>query len=239
MYRKRRNKQTWFPVLPTQYDEDTPQLSFYETSESVSFTAQTRALGGVGFSPVIPDYTVTPEDATNPDQTLADYTQGQDYFLRRIVGKVWGGPCLDPAGPPDWVIGMGFAIVPVSDNGQPDFTDPSDLQNTYSPISSQASTSPWIWRRTWRLTNSLSTEVGEGLAISAPPTIQGCGSVMDGGHVDAKTMRRVRKHERLFWFFQAWAQAADELNNQYDYVVGVDVRALGSMRRSSNKSTFR
>lgn len=236
--RKRRNRGTWLPLDPSILSEGSNAVTYFTTTTAVSDVLG-ESPGAAVAVPVAFDVTrQTPNTivAAGQDVTMRDLTEGQDYFLDRIVGKVdcqfdgnegtAGDQILDI------ILGFAFAILPVEDDGQTVALAADD----FDPFLSRNTMAPYIWRRTWRLYNNLTPA---SLITAVPSTIAQYGSVMDGGHVDAKTRRRIRQNERLFFIMQnitlgiLGAEAAGSIT------WGFDVRLHGALRRNRNTSTFR
>lgn len=138
-----------------------------------------------------------------------------------------------------------------------------EASENYSPNTDDNVRRPWMWRRDWILSTGrpnqniaaapnpwapVVTNVGIGGLIAfqqAPATsnIQ-YGSVLDGPHVDIKSVRRVRSDERL-WCAVA-VRALDRYFNFPSPTVGavsevnglVTLRVLGALRKTVNRSNF-
>lgn len=173
--------------------------------------------------------------------TLRDIMQGNEWGLRRIVGKIFisaqgqGGatPALNPA----ILAAFGFIVSKASDDGSPS-TD-FDLVN---PLAVESMNDPWIWRRTWMLSpyggpvvQGGTESYGPGL-LGYPTTTSGYGSVADGPHIDSQVNRRIHTEERLMGViaFRNYAPLQDEsiaippTRIQYH----LDYRLLGTLRAS-------
>lgn len=141
----------------------------------------------------------------------------------------------------------------------------SELQELYSPQSFRAAREPWIWQRSWILGWREYLRPGLGFASAVNVDITGIGwssgpitpvfgsiypqsncgynSVADGPHIDAKTARRVRQEERLFFSIFAhpwpggstWSLATDQVMTM---LIDLDCRYLGSLRKARNRSDF-
>lgn len=183
------------------------------------------ASGGI---PLVPDEPST----LAADRSLSDY-EGSAYRLRRVVGKIWVGVEQDlepPVGSPDVALATaGLIILRVDDNGNP-------LQGAATPIYNphiiNSERDPWIWRRSWMLSNLLTPPGGISPQARYPATNAGYGSVMDGPHVDAKTARSVKDEERLFLIVALMAVNGAEqatLNSRWF----IDLRVLATMYKSS------
>lgn len=235
MRRRRGNRATWFPIVPTTYGETLPGVTWYEQQAAFPSQAVPGDTSIIAF-PLTLDETVETPGVNGA--SLRDYVEGQDYLLQRVVGKVWMG--IIPAdGDSSLLEGVGccaLAVLPSDDNGSPAI--PAE---EYNPLFSQNAAQPWIWRRTWRLDDPslwATTAAGNG-----PPGFTGYyGSNMDGGHLDAKTKRRVVKEHRLYIVFAMGCiqNSGDSPggNPEGTWYFGYDLRVLGTMRRGKNKSSF-
>lgn len=216
--------------------------------------AQTPTIGTTQVvTALIPDFTQQHSPGTlQVGESLRDYTEGQDWFCRRIVGKLPISCAAfdttvtaDDAWPTVMVTaGIFVARASSSDPGLPDSSqlelDPQALQNIQQP---------WIWRRTWWLG---AAQVPASSRGSSPPqwsamlpnSNQEFGSLGDGPNVDAKTMRRIKRFERLWFSISAfgwlpgYSLATTEDENQPLVYWSADLRVLGAMRRAHNRSTF-
>lgn len=245
MRRKRGNRGTWLPVLPTALTQDegeTQYATWYESPYSIpsSLSAYNQTPVAV---PLLPDFTLQDEDLSglNSQATMRDLVEGQDYLLKRTVGKVWATATNRaqtglPSGP--YLFCLAIAVLPVQDEQQ---NVPAMPASDYSPLLSSNSQQPWMWRRTWLLQNTIQAAAlpTDLPAYGAQSTWQ-YGSVADGGHLDSKVMRRVRKDQRLFIVAQgAQLLAGEDAEFPQDIRWGYDLRFFGAMRRASNKSTFK
>jgi len=202
--------------------------------------------------PITFDVGFDPEDETQAgsltgqSKSLQDLVSGNEYRLRRIVGKFFCAALADETDSPAALqaiadVAAGFMVVKCYDNGTP-ITD----FDAVNPLRQASMEDPWIWRRRWLLNpygNSL--DVGFGLATDTrdswgfmlyPQTTTGYGSVMDGPHIDQKTARVIHRHERLF-FVIAGRYYSNFLNSavadlQLNYTL--DVRLLASLRPQSS-----
>jgi len=182
--------------------------------------------------------------ATDIEQnpTLQDIVGGNEYRLRRIVGKFHALAASDELDSPSVLgavvrLGCGFIISNCYDDGAP-LTDFAEV----NPLAANSMDDPWIWRRTWMLQplgvfafdnatdrrNDLSTN-------DFPKTTAGYGSAVDGPHIDQKTARRVTRGQRLFCVVAAQQWRLDSLNPYADTQVSffLDYRLLGSIHKSA------
>lgn len=234
--RRRRSRGLWLPVQGTQFQAE---QGFQSTAHQEQYDAP--IINGEITAPIsVPltfDQTIEPDtNSTNTLITMRDFVEGQDYFLDRIVGKVWGElfQTSDPIMPIEILLCMAIAIFPVSD-GQPGA--PALSGDSRNPLFAGNTMDPWIWRRTWKLYNNAATAPD---TPNQPTCIANYGSVMDGGHVDAKTRRRIRHNERLFFTSSALClfQSVTPSGGGNGITVGFDFRLHGAMRRHRNKGTF-
>lgn len=260
--RSRGSRFTWMPMLGTTFTGG--EGGSYQTNNiRVILSARhdnslpptqggdVRGIPSLVITPLVPDYTEQPDPAHGLGMTLADYTQGQDWFLRRIVGKLQIACAANQVGDtqlnawPALLVTAGFFVARAQDaspgvvDGQEAEFDPQALDNIRQP---------WIWRRTWTLGAAQVAASGTEPQWSAvwPNSTEEFGSMADGGHIDAKTLRRIRREQRL-WFamscvgtgeFDANTAVSGTDEEQPIIYANMDVRVLGAMRRSNNKSTF-
>jgi len=237
MGRTRRTRYNWFPVLPSFGGfEDAPGVTFYEGNGSWTGPSEEYEIQGPDLVPLLPDST-DQTGAGIENGSLRDLVEGQDYILKRIVGKFWAGfrAQADPnegVFVPRIIIGAGIAVLPVGDDQQ----TPVGPSNDYHPLLSDNTQNPWIWRRTW----ILAVQGTENL-YGFPSTTVAYGSIADGGHVDSKVARRVTREQRLF--ISVGSAALDVATGPglqtSTYNWGYDFRFLGAMRKARNRSTFK
>lgn len=213
--------------------------------------------GEVGYDafPVTFDFT----DSASQDQfgspqygrTLHDLTSGQEYRLRRLVGKVHAAPVVgveleDKArNCPAVHFAVGFIVLKTDDHGNPHANF-----DEVNPLSQDSADDPWIWRRVWTMStyNKLIFQSGvysttgvaqyfiteEQLAgLAFPNATTDFGSVADGPHIDAKTARVIGRQERLYCVTatRVWKPDGEAQYNQDGFVWGhLDLRALASLR---------
>lgn len=241
MYRRRRrNRGLWLPIEPTLFGagETIAAATFHQ--EQYDAPVENGEITPPISVPVAFDRTFDDDTTSGQSvQTMRDLTEGQDYFLDRIVGKVWGEVGIQDDDPIETLLCMAFAILPVSD-GQPGA--PALSNDSRNPLLAQNVMEPWIWRRTWKLYNptvEAAGPVGQAVIPIGPATVSQYGSVMDGGHVDAKTRRRVRHNERLFFVSSAACLFRNDGSPSPNGItVGFDLRIHGALRRHRNKSSF-
>jgi len=233
-YRKRRRSGgTWLPVLPTFIGEADEGYTWYESTLSLVNTVGSFDRQAV---PLVTDATPNVDAAqAGINHSLRDLVEGQEYVLKRAVGKVWGSldQSSEGSGVSRIILCMALAVLPVQDVAP---TAPAIPDDDWDPLLAQNTMSPYLWRRTWVLSNNvLSSQT-----MFFPNSTGGYGSVMDGGHLDTKgTNRRIRKEERIFILTSAMVQDAVGTGGAGGVLWGYDLRFFGAMRRARNQSTFK
>lgn len=258
--RRRRNQGTWFPTIGT---ADPNAGVDNVNGREFEITLDNNGTSQVLIAPIIPDQPTVGDDidVTAGGQLVA--ALGQEYLLKRIVGKLFiTYPAIGEIdGPQAVLVGAGFFVARAT---QQDGTGGADQplgaaslaerREYFSPLSEDTIREPWIWRRVWILskpqiltinnndgaTATVFPQVAGGFGqLGFPSTNVGYGSVADGPHIDAKSRRRVSSDERL-WFaiaLRSWPIAAagvtDPLIRGY-----LDVRVFGLLRKARNRGVF-
>lgn len=194
--------------------------------------------------PLTFDGTIEPTDSVLENHSLQDLVGGNEWRLRRIVGKFHAGALqhlrtTETIAPPQDVA-LGFIVCKTFDDGSPttDF-------NEVNPLARIAMEDPWIWRRRWILnphpgnytfapdfSQSLDTQPAY---LRFPNTTSEYGSVLDGPHVDQKTNRHIHRQERLFAVIAMRHGFSDSSIISYQSVklwYQLDYRLLGSILRA-------
>lgn len=260
---KRRARYTWLPTVGTASPAG-PESDDNSSGRSFSLDIPADGSSNVLIS------TLTFDEPQEGDKLLQSTSPlgtilGNEYFLKRIVGKIFimhqGGvnsAAGDPSLPAAALVGVGFFVARANDESQGadspiGSASLSERQENYSPLSEDAIREPWIWRRTWVLGNPLMRANREGLAFSGvaaqettfegvffPPTTAAYGSVADGPHIDAKTARRIKQDERLFFVVatRIWDQSPIPVNNTGLLRGYLDFRLLGALRKARQGSAF-
>lgn len=191
---------------------------------------------GVQTIPIAKD---EPQNIAANGQTLSDL-EGSAYRLRRIVGKVYIQPAQIAAvtaqESTSFIVVAGIIVLRVDTAGN----ILSGNNNTYDPGSLDSTRDPWVWRRSWLLSNvvgigALNTAAPDSRPLIFPESnIQAyAGGVMDGPHVDAKTARVISDEERLFFTVSAVGLDGETQGLQTVLAVFGEFRVLASMRKSS------
>lgn len=226
MRRRRKFKGTWFPNIGIVQNDIT--VSPTAGREMVIQLANNTAVGGV--LPLTFDAPAEPDSFV--DDVPMSYLQGNEYAIRRVVGK-FHIDVRGPGGrgdiitdlPPCALVTAGLFIARASDdeaagasaayNFPIGWTEANQALTSYNPDIPDTIREPWIWRRQWVLANSAVyqqtwadlTQVLPAATLTAmayPLTTGEYGSVLDGPHVDAKTRRRISSDDRLW--LTVWAQ---------------------------------
>lgn len=249
MRRKRRNRGTWLPLLGSAGLGGLP-----ENSSSCTFiTGTVPADGSV-------DIFTTPLLLDTPQETLSAgvnqatpmaFLIGNEYILKRIVGKLHIGvqQFVEDDGDPSFLHGALFTagfFVARADDGDPDqaIGQNSSIIDTilaYGPENPDVIREPWIWRRSWALSNragieDAATQSTEGFK-SFPTSNAFYGSMADGPHIDARTLRRVTNDDRLFFALQFHSLGGAK-NTGIGFNAVLDIRAFGALRRARQQGRF-
>lgn len=184
---------------------------------------------GTVASAVVPVLNDNPFFGTPAGASLSDiYNSG--YRLRRLVGKIFVSldqtQSASPTNIDSVIVTVGFIILRVNAGGAPQNIVP----NIYATNVVDNIDAPWIWRRTWILSNfvtALVTTSSTG-GSAYPENNATYGSVADGPHLDQKTARRVSHEARLFMVVSTMLMNTTTLS---DLTVRVfsDVRVLGTL----------
>lgn len=249
MRRKRRNKGTWFPILGTGLPGANDDISARDFIINVAGGGQQTVVAPLTYDVPSEGDTVGADDPG----VLAGIV-GQEYFLRRLVGKLHVSCDViasSTGAGAAYLVGAGFFVARAADadaGGGPNLpigaAGAAELLENYSPLHHNTIREPWIWRRTW----ILGTTVGDSLAsdpfssynIHGPHNNAGYPGVLDGPHVDAKTARRVALDERL-WFALGCVPlqlgvAPSTLQGGINAIL--DIRAFAQLTRARNRGVF-
>lgn len=235
--RRKRPAVAWLPVLGQG-----------EQSARSYVASSTGVLTGGAISTTIhallPDYPA--EAAANVQvQSLADYEES-GYRLRRIVGKFFVAYDQDlgvdgvTVYPESVLVAAAFIVLKVEPSTGAPLQAATPLN--YSPLLKENVRDPWIWRRTWLLSDSFANggQVETGMS-EFPRTNAEYGSAFDGPHIDARTARRVSAEERLFLVVSTQTpgnQLTDNTAGRIRYVMEAryltsPLRVMGNRRNAS------
>jgi len=245
---RRRPRVVWLPVQGNDISQG--QELGNQGVPGIASTLTVGSNGTISFDqiPVTFDYSdpATFEQGSF-ERSLQDLTSGNNYRLRRLVGKIFVGATTSATtgtiGPVD--VCCGFIVNRTDDSGNPLSPGLFGDDQQASPLGQDAMQDPWIWRRRWLLSpvssiNQYASPAGvaDFDAINDtlngptwPQTNAGYGSVADGPHIDQKTARVIGNQERLYFWIAGRQQAVNELGGQNIIVsYTLDLRILASLR---------
>jgi len=234
MRRKRRNRATWFPILG--FDLQNSGSVGLSTVDVREITVQTTGAPNVIIIPIIPDIDIPPETS----QTLSGqvvtplraFVEGQSCLIERIVGKIQVGvrTNTNPGALSDIHFAAALAVVPTEDDGT---GNPAVDAFELDPLRANNSHQPWLWRRTWSLSNPAGTAT-----LPAFPQNNALGSAPEGSFIDTKgTKRMIRREERIFLIYSVVPLFTDAAST-VQVVCTADLRVIGTMVKAHNKSHF-
>lgn len=239
---------TWFPTLGTEWQADGGGLSWFDAGFTLNTLSlnEDKANGSNGVViPVTKDFTQLP--TSNFGQItgagLRDEVEGQSWLLKRLVGNIFcqyvnGDGNSDPA--QFWrqaLVTAGFFVSRNIDSiqGEPDLD-----YDEYDPMFLDNITNPWIWRRSWILSNPEGNVVRDDFPIANSNYVGDA----SGPHIDSKVKRRILREQRLFFALTAvgWDGERREVQSlgpsQGEIHAYLDLRIFGKMMRGKNVSAF-
>lgn len=238
--RTRRPKVVWLPV-----DRDNrlgePSAATVGTASShfqFQIAPPDGAIGstGSGAIPLVGDSPQINALAGSSVASLADF-EGSAYRLRRVVGKIYAAISqvdLGAGAADTMILTVGLIVLRCDPEGIP-LVNVANVVTAvhYNPSAMDNISDPWIWRRSWMLTNAVQVVANSPFHAIFPPTnASGFGSgISDGPHVDAKTARIIGNEERLFLVATA-TNANGDGQPVNDIILTGDLRVLASMRSS-------
>jgi len=234
MRRRRKNRSTWFPVLPTfEGDGGGIGYTFFEYDQTIETGSPTSSAIATA---LVADNTIPEGSQTADFSTLRDLVQGQTWLCERVVGKIVcrldgqaGG-----GGQPDVICCAALAVLPADDQGDPDL-----INDEYQPLAAQNAYQPWLWRRTWVLGNP-NTGIDSAEFKFMPTSNETFGSALDGPHLDTKGGRRmIQREQRLFLVTQCASPSLSAATGDTTVDWIYDLRVLGRMVNAKNRSTFK
>lgn len=183
-----------------------------------------------GFTPLVSDLPAPAFQGSGVAiDTLSDiFNSG--YRLRRIVGKIFvdlsqpavaGGEC------PEVLVTAGIIVTRVNNDGTPVQADAQQQ----SPAIINNWSDPWIFRRSWKLSNFLEAEA-EGFALW-PENNGQYGSIADGPHIDQKTARIIASEERLFLYATVTAPKLSSGAGNFVCHIDTDLRFVATLRQNA------
>jgi len=229
--RIKRPKVVWLPPSNTNH---VGQLTTVGNTVFIVDAVGAAGATAVGEVPVVND--VVPDQAAG-NFSLSDI-ENSGYRLRRIVGKIWLFSSQDDAAnaPATAIVTAGLIVRRVDPVTQISLAFNAGLLSV-APNMVENWADPWIWRRSWYLTNQDNADTRSGLGINLRGMTANwqAGSVMDGPHVDAKTARVVGPEERLFLDVAVTIDipGGGDQARPFSVRVVTDLRCLASMRTTS------
>lgn len=242
--RRRRRRVTWLPVFGNAPSGSTSEERAIGNSLQIALTGD--GLIKWEATALTYDYTDSASfDQGSFEKTLNDLTSGNEWLLKRIVGKYFASWWPTPEGsfgsaPPVIDVAAGFIVCKTDDSGNP--TTNFDEVN---PLVQDSGEDPWIWRRRWFIKPygpaQLPVDQDTTWAAGFPTNTAQYHSVADGPHIDQTTMRRIHRQERLFFVHAARSYAPLGQLSSYTtpgvLAALLDYRLLGSIapRTSGNR----
>lgn len=252
-FKRRKQKYTWFPTLG---QESTITVGEGQQSYGVSYISGLVEVSGgpaagpgptdIYVTPIVPDQTFQVDDAQEESSTLRDFTEGQDWLLKRIVGSLQVmyaqiSHTTQDQSAKFCTVGAAF-FVARADEDDPNI--PAGKPEEYDPLALRQIREPWIWRKIWRLQNT-----GQATLSPNPGNIPQNNTFLTAGNsmspdIDSKVARRIRREERLWFVVNAYGSSAWDATNDGAFANSnplyftLDYRILGQMRKSTNRSTF-
>lgn len=254
---RRKSRGVWLPNIGTQGPEAAPQDDDNGVFGDIILDTTGKSkflLTELTFDHYVDEGAASDGSAS---RSIADFV-GSEYFLDRIVGKCFIALQQVAIGTEPFTsaqVTAGFFIAREDESGTVADATPIGAQNiddivvNYAPTGSGLVRAPWIWRRQWILGNQASAgATGSAFFGPAffPPTNAGYGSIQDGPHLDAKTKRRVRKEDRLWFIVQArglgplWSDPFNTTSQTQAQRVSIhlDYRLHGALRKARSTGRF-
>lgn len=246
--RRRRQRGVWLPTFGQQLNETPGQsvVGFDIGTGDLAASASVLVLRPLTF-----DYPKSVGDAGELDNSMSDLI-GSEYILRRIVGSLFVHRVQTPISGvdenPAVKVVAGFFVARADYSGNEDqpigASDTALAADSYDPNILSTVREPWIWRKTWILGhgwNNATVGASQNATFSYPPSNVYYGSLSDGPKIDAKTIRRVRNDDRLFFALSAtpWP-IGSAIPEPVSLAVNahLDYRLFGMLRKSRGTGTF-
>lgn len=160
---------------------------------------------------------------SNP-ATFSDlYNSG--YRLRRICGHIF--TACDQEDFQDPTVNNNFLVTAALQVMEADRGAALDAAEG-APDIYQTVDNPWIWRRTWMLTNYVNALAATKQTWGVVSNVQGAASLREGSFMDQKTIRKVGPDHRLFLCLQV-TNIDGEANGLARIRFWWNLRVLGSL----------
>lgn len=237
---RRRPTVVWLPTTIAGRLGVSPAAATLESQSNHGIVADTVGPGlGAQALDIFDIVQDAPRNTVTPAANSLSDIEGSSYRLRRIVGKIFVAVDQNPVtggiltNTTSMILTAGFIILDVD----PVTGAPPIATNAIDPAVLATCRFPWIWRRSWCLSDQAQQATLRGLNIPVgfpfSPNNTDNGSVADGPHVDAKTARIVSDEKRLFLVIGAQALDGSGAGIPLPYTVVTDLRILASMRKMS------
>lgn len=227
-FRRRKPTVVWLPTIPFANPEQ------QEVGPFISGSIIVPGNGGIVSDLIGLTFDFPPEMAPTADFTSLSDFEGSAYRLRRIVGKCFVSATQEaPAGgqpnsrPGGILVCAAFIVLRVNEETGNPLAASNDQ---YNPLNNDNIRDPWIWRRSWLLSNGLGAGADQPQYGEFPFSNVEYGSVWDGPHIDQKTARVISNEERLFFVLGASTLNSVHTENAHVHYV-LDYRLLASMRK--------
>jgi len=238
-FKRRRPRVVWLPVVGNEVADIPEEEHLVNGPEGVLTIPHD---GSIIFdqTPLTFDYSDAPSVETGTfERSLQDLTSGNNYRLRRLVGKFHAKNIPQSNANtnfPDIELTAGFIVNRTDDSGNALTTFTSGIDAC--PSAQDAAQDPWIWRRKWILGTEFGPYIDStGLSAFAlarstayPASTAKYGSVADGPHIDQKTARVISNQERLFFWVSARVRETNVSAENNLIQWNLDIRLLASLR---------
>jgi len=268
--KRRRTRYTWLPNLGQEVSTTEP--SEFLSNFNLGLTAPADGGQEVGVTPLIYDFVQEQDDITAEFASLNFLIGNEYLLRRVVgkihVAYAWfiqtGVGTTIPASEVlavQCTVGLFVARAgDVSDgtggNGPIGSQAAGIAVRNYNPQARDCIREPWLWRRQWVLGTGIDN-AGQANDVSGNPRIANgnfhdsrgfpatnahYGSVADGPHIDAKTLRRVGQNDRLWLaatvnYYPPNTQQVNA-NIPQGVTINVDLRFLGALRKAKNRGVF-
>lgn len=230
--RRRREPVFWLPTIGKNPSTGTKPVTDYN-STSVTVSATADDITTIIRQPFDTEPLETAGAPGFPGDII--YATAQEYFLKRIVGKIWCDYTGEsPGSAPRFILASAGLFVSKTGAGGGVVPTTYDASIDYGVSAGTTVREPWIWRRSWILEHDTSLTVG--VQARYPRSNAGYGSVLDGPHVDAKTKRRVSNDDDIHIALSASALEGGTMTGIVNFYW--ELRGLASTRKPRNRGVF-
>lgn len=234
-HRRRKPRVVWLPPDPYHRIQNDPQLPISNADEcNIGYYTLTTAMGApgnysgavvplVGDRPGTENLIIGVSAGGQTPNTFSDlFNSG--YRLRRICGHLFARCVIDQQYPSaatyNWAVTAALQVMEAERGAALDASEGA-------PDIYQTSENPWIWRRTWVLSQYGTNDPRPWGVLS---NVQGAASLREGSFVDQKTIRKVGPDHRLFLCLQATnLDGLADNTATADIVFYWNLRVLGSL----------